>query len=713
MATHWGMAIGINAYQQFQPLSYAQQDAEALRQRWIDRGLQPEHCLLLTSMSPPIEGRSTFPNLDSIQYWLQWLTEVALEPGDRLWIFFGGYGICHEGQDYWMPIDGSGAAPDSTGLSLASLYKQLKSSAIEALVLIDMNRSEGAMTEAVGNHTAELARSCGIPTMLSCMPEHYSREAMELRHGLFAAALLEGLAQDGVTSLATLDRFVADRLEELCDHYWRPLQRSWTIGDMPLWSSVQPLLPPVVLPVLPNPALDPDPIRSDEPSGSLGLEADSSRLPELVGAAIGRQGATPIVLKSLSTGASVKSAAVKSANSKSTNSKSANSKSADRRQSSAWLDGRALLWMGLAGLGLLIVAALRGGGTLESGAVVQELSVAGSGERSKVDRANPQQAATPVLKAGAANVDSPKPVSPKPASPLKFPPAQLPHRSGQAVLSFNPPPKGSPAPSAPGAIAPNSSSPAPKASSPSGAPQLESPGSGSTASGSTASGSTAFGSTATPSPSIAAPAKPNAAAPKSNSSASSPQVEAARKLLRTNQASHFNQAIAQLRQLPPGQPGYDSARQDMNRWSRTIYDLAAGRAEQGDYAGAIAAAKLVPADLDGGAAAQSSLGQWQQQAQAQARNSRDLAKAQALLQPHQASTYSDAIAIARTIPPGQPQAFEAQRLSSQWGTEIWNIAQARAQGREWSRAIAAAKLVPADSPHYGPAQAALKTWGAR
>jgi hypothetical protein len=688
MATHWGMAIGINAYQQFQPLSYAQQDAEALRQRWIDRGLQPEHCLLLTSMSPPIEGRSTFPNLDSIQYWLQWLTEVALQPGDRLWIFFGGYGICHEGQDYWMPIDGSGAAPDSTGLPLASLYQRLKSSAIEALVLIDMNRSEGAMTEAVGNHTAELARSCGIPTMLSCMPEQYSREAMELRHGLFAAALLEGLAQDDVASLATLDRFVADRLEELCDHYWRPLQRSWTIGDMPLWSSAQPLLPPVVLPVLPNA----DPIRLEKPNGSIGLEADSPRSPELVGAAIGRQGSTPIVLKSLPIGASVKSPKP---------AKSAEFKSADRPSSSAWLDGRALLWMGLAGVGLLIVAALRGGGTLESGAVVQELSVVGS-DRSKLDRATPEQAATPVIKVGTSNAVSPKPVSPKPvspkpvspkpvspkpASPLKFPPAQLPSRSGQAILSFNPPPGSSPARSAPGSIPPNSS-PVPKASMPSG-------------------------SIATANPSIAAPAKPNAAKPQPNPSERSPQGEAARKLLRTNQASHFNQAIAQLRQLPPDQPGYDSARQDMNRWSRTIYDLAAGRAEQGDYAGAIAAAKLVPADLDGGAAAQASLGQWQQQSQAQARNSRDLAKAQALLQPHQASTYSDAIAIARTIPPGQPQAFEAQRLSSQWGTEIWNIAQARAQGREWSRAIAAAKLVPVDSPHYGPAQAALKTWGAR
>jgi hypothetical protein len=346
-------------------------------------------------------------------------------------------------------------------------------------------------------------------------------------------------------------------------------------------------------------------------------------------------------------------------------------------------------------VGLLILAALRGGGALDSGAVVQELSLAGAGSRSAVDRADPTQpepvnsstikpgsskagsstgsSKTGSPKTGSSKTVSPPLISPTADSPLKFAPAQPSSRSGQAILSFNPPKASSP---------PRSPTPVPSPSSLGAVP-------------------------ATP-----VPAAPAVSRSPSNPSGNSPQVEAARKLLRTNQASHFNQAIAQLRQLPPGQPGYDSARQDMNRWSRTIYDLAAGRAEQGDYAGAIAAAKLVPADLDGSAAAQASLAQWQQQAPVQSLNSRALAKAQSLIQPHQASTYSNAIAIARTISPGQPQAFEAQRFSSQWSTEIWNIAQARAKGREWSRAIAAAKLVPADSPHYAQAQAALKTWTA-
>jgi hypothetical protein len=677
MAKHWAIAIGINAYQHFQPLSYAQQDAESLRQCWIDRGLLPEQCLLLTSMSPPIEGASTFPSLESIQYWLQWLTEVALEPGDRLWIFFGGYGVCHEDQDYWMPIEGDPRSPETTGLPLRSLYERLKASAIETLVFLDINRNEGAMAQAAGNQVAILARDCGIPTMLSCMPEQYSREAMELRHGLFTVALLEGFRQDGLLTLGGLDRFVSDRLEELCDHYWRPLQRAWTIGDLALWPGAVAqglVLPSPVLPVLPLPAVADrsaglDESLADAEAGGAALVAEplSGDGPGVGAVPLGSFGpAAPIVLKSLDTG-SPRTKAGRRAHG------SAQVAVADRAaisRSSPWADGRALAWMGLAGAGLLILAGLRGGAP--DSAVVQELSVAGQA-------------------AGAGRADSPDPVRPTPltpkdsGTPVAFTAGASPvPRSGQAIVSFKPPVDNP-------SVANSSVVKSPVANS----IAVNSPSANSANVNST-------NSTGNPQPMAAIPPRQT-----------SPQVEAARKLLRTNQASQFNQAIAQLRQIPPGTPGYEDARSDMNRWSRTIYDLAAGRAEQGDYQGAIAAARLVPTDLDGGDAAQDSLAQWQQQVQLQQRNSRDLARAQALIRPHQASSYNKAIAIARRIQPGEPQSFEAQRLTSQWSTEIWSIAQARSKGREWDLAIAAARLIPADSPHAKGASTAIKTWEAR
>lgn len=691
MAKHWAIAVGINAYQQFQPLSYAQHDAEALRQCWIDRGLPPEQCLLLTSMSPPIEGHSTFPDRESMHYWLQWLTEVALAPGDRLWIFFSGYGVCEAGQDYWMPIEGDSRSAAATGVSLASLYQRLKASAIDALVMVDMNRNEGSMAQAVGNQTALLAKDCGIPTMLSCMPEQYSREALELRHGLFATALLEGLGQESVLTLADLDRFVADRLEELCDHYWRPLQRAWTIGDLPLWSIAAPLGPSqsIVLPLLPAQ----EPVMAQAGASEVG----GDRATWATASPILLQPIDPLKAAPRGPRAEAgRSPAIPSNTTRSGVGASGSDRSGDRqlrslsKARSPWADGRALIWMGLLGVACLALAALRGESILnpDSVARVQEQSVTGSVDSSP--------------KAGTTGSAPPVPVTSGELPSGELQSGELP--SGDVKSDLLKPMAGKPPVLA---LAAGNSQSSPQVQTSDRAAIAFTGGASPAAAKAPLDRSTqsivSFPPSAQPSVAASSAAK-SAAAPRS------PQVEAARKLLRTNQASQFNQAIAQLRQIKPNDPGYEESREDMNRWSRTIYDLAAGRAEQGDYLGAIAAARLVPSDLSGTMEARASLGQWQQLVQLQQRNSQDLRKAKALIRPHKASTYSNAIGIARRIGPGQPQAFEAQRLSSQWSTEIWNIAQARARGREWDLAIAAAQLVPADSPHHSLAKNSIKTW---
>jgi len=55
MANYWAIAIGINQYQVFQPLDYAQADAEALKDFLVTQGgFLPQNCLLMTNTSPPI-----------------------------------------------------------------------------------------------------------------------------------------------------------------------------------------------------------------------------------------------------------------------------------------------------------------------------------------------------------------------------------------------------------------------------------------------------------------------------------------------------------------------------------------------------------------------------------------------------------------------------------------------------------------------------------
>ena len=63
MKHHACIAIGINQYQLLQPLSYAQEDAEALYGFLTsEAGFAPDGCLLMTDSSPSLWGQSTYPN---------------------------------------------------------------------------------------------------------------------------------------------------------------------------------------------------------------------------------------------------------------------------------------------------------------------------------------------------------------------------------------------------------------------------------------------------------------------------------------------------------------------------------------------------------------------------------------------------------------------------------------------------------------------------
>lgn len=245
MATQWAIAIGINTYRAFQSLQYAQQDAEALCRHLIDSGITaPEHCLLLTPASALHQGHSTFPERATIAQWLKALVTTALGPDDSLWVFFSGYGVHADGEDYLMVVDSDPAQPQATGIALKSIYgllAQVPSGRV--LVTLDMNRNAGSQPEPAGAYTAQLAAQYnrqfpGLATLLSCQPpEEFSRESAGLRQGFFTASLLEVLHSSqrqqpgGSRSLQAIAPELGDRLAELCALYWRPKQTPVVIGD--------------------------------------------------------------------------------------------------------------------------------------------------------------------------------------------------------------------------------------------------------------------------------------------------------------------------------------------------------------------------------------------------------------------------------------------------------------------------------------------------
>jgi hypothetical protein len=650
MGKHWALSIGINHYQSFQPLHYARQDAEAVHRFLIEEvGLPADHCLLLTETAPDYHDRVMLPQGDTILGWLQWLCNQVLQPDDRLWVFFGGYGVCWEGEDYWMPWDGDPNRVPETGLAVRSLLHLLHGAPTRGILLIlDMNRSQGVLSPTLpGRQTAELAHQFGIATLISCQSDQFSYETAQLRQGLFTVAVLEGLRQHHLQTLGQLETYLNDRLPKLCDHYWRPEQTAVSIGarDLRLYGSVsqEAVVGSRAIPTFRADRFD----RSDRADRSSDLattpetdwptdeELQSTRVPPDLGAFSPLPITELEVLGGNTNGwGDLTGREQRTESEKERNPSSRNPGNKDDRFVASILNPSARefgLPSGLLSKGLwlaLAVVSLWGGFKLYQTYVAD----------------NPQ--GTFRLFWFTASTPSPTPPTVQPSHP----------ESPQPTLLESYPPE--PVSSA--------TSPLPQTFSEEAAKALR--------------------------------------------TRNRQILLRARSLVRDSQAFQFNEAIAQVRTIQPDEPFYEQAQQDIERWSQVIFDLALGRAGERDYPGAIAAASLVPSDQPIYNKAQKAIVYWQQLDQQQNRNQAYLEEARSVIQPGSGSSYNEGIRLAKRVPEGQPQFFEAQRLIGEWSGEILAIAEERAAQGRYTEAIEAAQLIPPEMPHYEVAQARIKEW---
>jgi uncharacterized caspase-like protein len=241
------LLIGINRYDFLQPLNYGMADAQGVQQFIVEEiGCSSSRCVLLTDTSPRVKGRSTYPDRQNI---LQWLNPSNFQHSrDGLfWLFFSGYGMNYQGEDYLMPIDGNPQDIITTGISLRSLLDSLQQSfSSKILLILDINRSlVGGNT--IGDKTIELARERGINLVLSCQPFEFSHEVADLGHGIFTSTLLEALrCHRHQLTLGNLSQYLRDRLPELSEHYWRPIQTPVTItpsleaAEVPIFPIAEP-----------------------------------------------------------------------------------------------------------------------------------------------------------------------------------------------------------------------------------------------------------------------------------------------------------------------------------------------------------------------------------------------------------------------------------------------------------------------------------------
>lgn len=246
MVSYRAIALGINQYQFLQPLSYAQSDAQAIYQFFVEEaGYSPDQCLLLVDSSPSINGYSTEPTYTTIVDWLNRLAQSGEKVGSTsksevLWVFLSGYGLLWQGEDYLLPMDAQPQQVAETAIPIRSLFQAIQQhQGRRVVVLLDLKREQNSSLEAsplesstdvtaLGQRTIALAKEFSIPVILSCQPEEFSHEVASLGHGLFATALLEALRYYQGESLEVLEQYLQERLPQLSEHHLRPVQTPYS-----------------------------------------------------------------------------------------------------------------------------------------------------------------------------------------------------------------------------------------------------------------------------------------------------------------------------------------------------------------------------------------------------------------------------------------------------------------------------------------------------
>ncbi|MEM6255918.1 MAG: caspase family protein [Cyanobacteria bacterium P01_D01_bin.156] len=723
MSNSWAIIIGINQYQGFQPLTQAQNDAVAIRKYLIeDAGFAAENCILLSDLSTSIEQEAVYPDRTALNDWLKRICQERVQQDDILWFFFSGYGAQADNRDYLMPVDGDPAQVMATGIALQDVLKHLQQApASEVMLVLDINRSMSALPgQAIGSQITKLAQKANIPLMLSCQPDQFSHETLGLRHGIFTAALLEGLRYDGCATLSHLERYLVERVPELSEHHWRPIQDPvivlpeeqkfqllWhqrTPSDVGIGTET-PIPPSVPFGDLTDsePLINTedttdygaDDLIPDNPDGADDfMDTPGSDLLSEPGSDLVTEPSFDFLSEEDDYSADEESRypyGLDIDNREIDNPDNATDGDADDygttlvddvpdepiARKSKPLSCLGLL-LGLFAFLLLAVYVLR-----NQPAVQNTLEQVPPEWLANVGLSPDEEAdgnALPDNPDGESSSSEESPTDEEAPNPEQIA-AEAPDGEEETEETVD---DEEPSSEPEAGVTPDNPDAGQGESSVDGA-AVEA-GNGDTAAVSAVGNSI----------------------PGSNNVDTAAVLAEARRSLNPSQASQFASAIATARQIPSDDPNYEVAQADIRRWSQVILDLAEGRAAETQLQAAIDAATLVPREpADIYQQAQERIEFWQDRAATR----EFIREAQTIPRMGQASTYQRGILKLQEVPSNQPIEYaDAQRLIDEWTEKMLMIAQARAAQGRYSSAIEAAALIPANTPNYDQAQAEIKRW---
>lgn len=718
---YWAIITGINQYRNLQPLMYAQQDALSLWHFLVDdAAFDANCCVCLSDGSAGAESKGVLADGETWRDRVVQLCQHQIQADDLLWVFFSGYGAQFEGQDYLMPIDGDPKQIPDTALSVQWLYQQLKLAPTDNIVVVlDINRSQGALAnQQIGSQTIELAKDFGIATLLSCQPTEFTHETLAVGHGLFTQALLEAVRYHGCVTLGQIADYLSDRLPELCEHHWRPMQHP--VALIPKERQFLMVMPPEAVTHLPlteaaaaamaapnwmpptasSETLDPQkeslakPHLPTQPLADKSVSFQDTPPPPRWDDATPAEPDLPLAV-SPETSSSPEPNALAASSFVADDPEPATTEADDPLSGFRWVLSVAVFAVVGAFVGQLI-----GLPTMISNLIYDSPETALSdGEQGTEMEPSPN------------SIDS---AANEPLGESIATDASVPDEAGNAVEAMRPTPDNL---NNPRDIGSESSS---RSSHPLFAraitPVTETGAASELAMAQRAIADQRFSDAliwlsqvpiwqqTTDYQALYERVEQELYDQNQRNQAvlAEAQVQAD-----SNQVDGLNRAIFQAQQVRSGEALYGEAQATISAWSQQILALAEAEAEGGNLGAAIAMADFVPRSQPTiHNAAQAAALQWQGRLSYR----QIIEQAQTLPQPGQAVSFHKAIVQVRDIPPGTPESEVAQQLTQQWSEEILTIARARAAQGRFQDAIAAARFIPTETTIYTSAQQLIEKW---